>query len=385
MAWIESHQSLAHHPKLAKLARELKITRAQAIGHLHFLWWWALDYAVHGNLSSLDPDVIATASDWTKDAQKFVDALISSGFLDKDLTIHDWMEYTSRFVVRRESDRERQRRHRHNKESQADCDSHGDVTRDTAVTSQLSHGDVTRDTAVTSPLRHSDVTVTSPLRHSDVTVTSPLRHGATCTRTRTRTKEEEPPQGGVQGSTEEVPRARVVTRGEGNAEPVGQNASSTPQAVQDSVVPGKDVNWPTRNAWHGACEMEALPADQEQSEWDNQERKPPHERWRNIAVDRLRHHAAFVRSKWQERGRPKSNGASGADQVKKEPSLWDLKQMSESLEKLVQHHRGRPDSIAASVTDADRQDYREKKKQLNAVRERIADHAKPLTPEKAAS
>ena len=51
MAWIESHQELRHHYKTKRLARELKVTVAAAIGHLHCLWWWAIDFAPDGDLS----------------------------------------------------------------------------------------------------------------------------------------------------------------------------------------------------------------------------------------------------------------------------------------------------------------------------------------------
>ena len=42
MAWIKSDQSLANHPKLILLARELQISKVEALGHLHLLWYWVL-------------------------------------------------------------------------------------------------------------------------------------------------------------------------------------------------------------------------------------------------------------------------------------------------------------------------------------------------------
>ena len=51
-AWIESHQSLRDHPRKDQLAEELFVGRVPndvanyaAVGILHYLWWWALDYA----------------------------------------------------------------------------------------------------------------------------------------------------------------------------------------------------------------------------------------------------------------------------------------------------------------------------------------------------
>ncbi|WP_067931222.1 hypothetical protein [Alicyclobacillus kakegawensis] len=65
MAWIESHQELARHPKTKKLARELNDTVRGAIGLLHLLWWWAMDYAEDGDLSRFDYEDIADAVMWS--------------------------------------------------------------------------------------------------------------------------------------------------------------------------------------------------------------------------------------------------------------------------------------------------------------------------------
>ena len=101
MAWIESHQELARHPKTKKLARLLGVSVPAAVGHLHFLWWWALDYAQDGSLDRYDHDDIADACGWDGDAEVIFNALIESGFFDKTesgIVIHDWMEYAGKFV-----------------------------------------------------------------------------------------------------------------------------------------------------------------------------------------------------------------------------------------------------------------------------------------------
>lgn len=51
MAWLRSHQELARHPKVKRLSRQLNISLPQAIGHLHLLWWWCMDYAQDGDLT----------------------------------------------------------------------------------------------------------------------------------------------------------------------------------------------------------------------------------------------------------------------------------------------------------------------------------------------
>jgi hypothetical protein len=109
MAWIESHQSLGGHIKLRRLARMLGINRAQAVGHLHFLWWWALDGAPSGDLSGMIPADIAELSEWPGDPDAFFGALRECGWIDPDGRIHDWMDYAGRLVDVRRKDRERKR------------------------------------------------------------------------------------------------------------------------------------------------------------------------------------------------------------------------------------------------------------------------------------
>lgn len=117
--WIESHQSLGSHPKTIRLARLLGCSVPQAIGHLHLLWWWAIDYAPDGDLTGYDPADIARVCQWEGDPQVFIDALLRAGrdgrpgFLEHDgdrLIIHDWWEYAGRLLQRRERDKQRYRR-----------------------------------------------------------------------------------------------------------------------------------------------------------------------------------------------------------------------------------------------------------------------------------
>lgn len=112
MAFIESHQSLGTHLKLRRLARVLRIHRAQAIGHLHFLWWWALDNAPTGNLSALAPAELAEVAEWTGNEEVFLSALKECGWVDADGSLHDWDDYAGRLVEARVSDRLRKREER---------------------------------------------------------------------------------------------------------------------------------------------------------------------------------------------------------------------------------------------------------------------------------
>ena len=116
MPWIESHQELRNHPKTKRLARELKITVAAAIGHLHCLWWWATDYAPDGDLTEYEAWEIADAAYYEgKNTEKFKDALIFAGFLDNTngrLILHDWNDYGGKNLNRQKKATERVQRYR---------------------------------------------------------------------------------------------------------------------------------------------------------------------------------------------------------------------------------------------------------------------------------
>lgn len=123
MTWIESHDTLAQHPKTRRACRILSIAAPQMIGHLHLLWWWAMSYADDGDLGDFDERDIADAAQWDGDPALFVEALTdcgpgeSPGFLDRDpdtgrLMIHDWDEYAGKLVERRRANAERMREKR---------------------------------------------------------------------------------------------------------------------------------------------------------------------------------------------------------------------------------------------------------------------------------
>jgi hypothetical protein len=142
MAWIESHQELGRHPKTRRLARLLNVSLPCVVGHLHFFWWWALDYACGGDVTRFETGDLADGALWEGDPGVFVEALIGAGFLDQaengDLRVHDWDEYAGRLLDQRKANAEKQKRWRE---------------------------------------RHK--TDTSPSDNRNVTVTLPIRNGAT--------------------------------------------------------------------------------------------------------------------------------------------------------------------------------------------------------------
>lgn len=113
MAWIESHQELWRHPKTKKLARLLGVSVPTAIGHLHGLWYWALDFAQDGSLAKYEPEEIADAVLWDGKASDLMTALIAAGYIDQNgdvLSLHDWYDYAGKLLDRRAADRERKRK-----------------------------------------------------------------------------------------------------------------------------------------------------------------------------------------------------------------------------------------------------------------------------------
>lgn len=109
MEWIESHKSLARHPKTKRLARALDVSIPTAIGHLHLLWWWSTDYAEDGQLTRYEAEDIADAAMWEGDAAEFVTALQRAGWLDEDMYLHDWQDYSGKLIEKRKDDAARKR------------------------------------------------------------------------------------------------------------------------------------------------------------------------------------------------------------------------------------------------------------------------------------
>ena len=123
--WIQVYSNLPQHPKTARLADELGLNSSAfnpnvlAAGLLVSLWTWAIQNASNGDLSGCSQRTIADACLWKKKPETLVNALIKSGFLDADMKLHDWDDYTVMFQELQEDSkikhRERQRRYRERK------------------------------------------------------------------------------------------------------------------------------------------------------------------------------------------------------------------------------------------------------------------------------
>ncbi len=153
MAWIPSHTSLRSHPKTKRAARLAGVSLPQIIGHLHLLWWWALEYAPDGNLSIYDADDIEDAMEWDGEPGALIFALVNCGpgdrpgFLiqsDTGLIINDWNEYGGRYLKKKEQTRQRinrmRERNRNADRNTEEADGNADVTRYTGATPAFRNG-----------------------------------------------------------------------------------------------------------------------------------------------------------------------------------------------------------------------------------------------------
>lgn len=125
--WIQIYSNLPQHRKTSKLAEELKISGAVvdpniiAVGLLVSLWTWAIQNAYDGDLSECSPRTIANACQWKKKPETLVTALVKTGWLDEDMRLHDWDDYSVMYQELQDDSkikhRERQRRYRERKKT----------------------------------------------------------------------------------------------------------------------------------------------------------------------------------------------------------------------------------------------------------------------------
>jgi hypothetical protein len=111
MAWFQCHDTLPDHPKTYELARLLKVSTVQAIGHLICLFTWTARFRPDGEHKKTQ-NTVATASRWEGDQAIYIDALLKSGYLEEEgasYRVHDWSQYM-RIVNRIANDNARRRK-----------------------------------------------------------------------------------------------------------------------------------------------------------------------------------------------------------------------------------------------------------------------------------
>jgi len=92
------------HPKTLQFAELLKVRRAHAVGYLELLFHFAAQYAPHGDVGRFTDKRISGGLDWAGKPERIINALIESGWLDRDpvsrLVVHDWEDHALESVKR---------------------------------------------------------------------------------------------------------------------------------------------------------------------------------------------------------------------------------------------------------------------------------------------
>jgi hypothetical protein len=82
------------HPKMEDLAARLDRELPLAVGILNILWDFAATFTPRGDIGKYSDEILSRKLDWRGDPGKLIEALIASGWLDRDerhrLLIHDW-------------------------------------------------------------------------------------------------------------------------------------------------------------------------------------------------------------------------------------------------------------------------------------------------------
>ncbi|OBZ08903.1 hypothetical protein A8L34_22380 [Bacillus sp. FJAT-27264] len=93
--WIKSYQATDRDPQTRKFCRLTGLDTPAAVGSLHMIWWWAMDWAPEGDLTKFEPIDLADAAHFEGDAQVFFDALVEAGYVAKTLEGHEIMDWNS--------------------------------------------------------------------------------------------------------------------------------------------------------------------------------------------------------------------------------------------------------------------------------------------------
>jgi hypothetical protein len=103
--------TLASHKKTRRLARLLGCSVPTAIGHLALLWIDCLNNSPDGDITDRGTLEIAEAALWPGSDVAFLEALIETGFADRnadgEVDLHDWYDHTGKYLYKKEGTRKR--------------------------------------------------------------------------------------------------------------------------------------------------------------------------------------------------------------------------------------------------------------------------------------
>jgi len=96
--WIKIYVSVFTHEKTLHMAELLGTQPLYAASHMISLWTWAMSNRQEGSLDGLTAKQIALAAQYQGDEKKFIQALLTSKYLDEDYAIHNWTTYAGKFL-----------------------------------------------------------------------------------------------------------------------------------------------------------------------------------------------------------------------------------------------------------------------------------------------
>lgn len=164
MEWLRLDVGFLKHPKVGAFSRGIGVKKDAAAVAILRLLCWAATTCEDGDLSRVHPDDVAEATELRADPKRVVEALVVSGWLDRDgerLTIHGWEERQSPLLA----GRERVRRFRERRREERAGDAGGNVTRnaeceaaitDTRNVTRNATGNVTETFPVTDAKRYGN-------------------------------------------------------------------------------------------------------------------------------------------------------------------------------------------------------------------------------------
>lgn len=90
------------HRKMKDLSKRLKIPLPYAVGLMEMLWHFVAKWNPQGDVGRVPDEYIAEACGWKGNPQKFINALVECGWLDRDpdyrLLVHDWDQHADQSV-----------------------------------------------------------------------------------------------------------------------------------------------------------------------------------------------------------------------------------------------------------------------------------------------
>lgn len=121
MSWCAIYEDVADNPKTRRLARELNVSRHEAIGLLTCLWLWGLKNADEDGVlqNATNADIALGMKSDRLSADGLVDGLVLAGWIDRTsdgcLQLHDWADWQAPWYAYRKKcskDAEAKRRKR---------------------------------------------------------------------------------------------------------------------------------------------------------------------------------------------------------------------------------------------------------------------------------